>query len=73
MAIKAPSPLGGPDVPAVIVPLEVLRSIRLVLVNSDSELSAQGHGRPASDKMELLSISDHCRQATKELDKYLAK
>lgn len=32
-----------------------------ILVDCDSELSAQSHGRPASDKEELGALSHRCR------------
>lgn len=67
--LTAASPIDGRPAAAVAVPLETLLTIRMVLVDCDSELSAQSHGRPASRRMDLQSIADHCRQATSELGK----
>jgi|SRR5688572_828937 len=41
--------------------------IRMTLVIAGSELSAVGHGRPPSSKEELISMSDACRAAEREL------
>lgn len=38
---------------------------RSCLIECDSELSAQGHGRPASPREELLRMSSRCRDLSK--------
>lgn len=62
----------GRPATGVVVPVETLAAIRLALVNCDSELSAQGHGRPQSAKTELLSMSNSCRVLTREIDANIA-
>lgn len=40
---------------------EQIEELRKVLLDCDSELSAQGHGRPASDSGTLRRMSQRCR------------
>lgn len=49
------------------VTTDLLDDIRQCLVSCDSELSAQAHGRPASDKEELSILSNRCRRLAEKL------
>jgi hypothetical protein len=51
----------------LLAELERIEAIKEVLFYADSELSAQAHGRPASNKALLVALSHRCREGYEQV------